>query len=276
MKNNRILTIQDISCVGQCSLTVALPIISACGIEACPLPSAVLSTHTGGSFSGYTFRDLTEDFPKICAHWKKEGIDFDIVYSGYLGSKRQAALVGDIMRDFGALSVVDPAMADNGRLYGGFDDEFVEVMRPLCAGADIILPNITEACLLTGIDYREEYDEGYIRELLAALSQGGRTVILTGVSLLAGTTGVAVCDGNDTYFYRHERFDRCCHGTGDIYASVVVGALARGKSVADAARIAADFTVLCIKNTANDPEHWYGVRFEPLLGALAAKAAEKE
>lgn len=268
MKNNRILTIQDISCVGQCSLTVALPIISACGIEACPLPSAVLSTHTGGSFSGYTFRDLTEDFPGICAHWKKQGIDFDIVYSGYLGSKRQVSLVGDIMRDFGSLSVVDPAMADNGRLYGGFDGEFVEAMRPLCAAADIILPNITEACLLTGIKYRESYDEGYIRELLAALSPDGRTVILTGVSLDAGTTGVAVYDGSDTYFYRHERFDRCCHGTGDIYASVVVGALARGKSVADAAKIAADFTVLCIKNTAGDSAHWYGVRFEPMLGRL--------
>lgn len=265
MKHNRILTIQDISCVGQCSLTVALPIISACGIEACPLPSAVLSTHTGGGFSGYTFRDLTDDFGGICSHWKKQQIDFDIVYSGYLASAEQIELVRGIMRDFGCLSVVDPAMADNGRLYAGFDENFVEAMKSLCRRADILLPNITEACLLTGTKYIENYDEDYIRGLLSSLSEGRQTVILTGVSLTPGTTGVAVYDGN-MRIYTHERFERCCHGTGDVFASAFVGALAHGKDSDEAAKIAADFTLMCIKNTA--PEHWYGVSFEPVLGRL--------
>lgn len=265
MKHNRILTIQDISCVGQCSLTVALPIISACGVEACPLPSALLSTHTGSGFSGYTLRDLTEDFGGICSHWKKQNIDFDIVYSGYLASAKQIDLVRGIMRDFGHLSVVDPAMADNGRLYGGFDESFVNAMKPLCREADILLPNITEACLLTDTKYLESYDEDYIHGLLSSLSDGRQTVILTGVSLDAGTTGVAVYDG-DMRIYTHERCERCCHGTGDVFASAFVGAVARGKTLDEAAKIAADFTLMCIKNTAL--EHWYGVSFESVLGQL--------
>ena len=143
----KILTVQDISCVGQCSLTVALPIISACGIETCVLPSAVLSTHTAG-FKGYTFRDLTDDMPDICAHWQKEGISFDAVYTGYLGSTKQIDYVKNILstvKKSDGYAVVDPAMADNGKLYPGFDMEFVEAMKTLCGAADYILPNITEA-----------------------------------------------------------------------------------------------------------------------------------
>ena len=152
-KDKRILTIQDISCVGQCSLTVALPILSAAGIETAILPSAVLSTHTAG-FKGYTFRDLTDDMPAIAAHWKSEGIRFDAVYTGYLGSARQIAYVKQIFRDLlsdGGVRIVDPAMADNGKLYPGFDLAFAEEMKSLCAEADIILPNITEACFITGV-----------------------------------------------------------------------------------------------------------------------------
>ena len=154
MSYKRILTIQDISCVGQCSLTVALPILSACGVETCVLPSAVLSTHTAG-FSGYTFRDLTEDMPAIKDHWVKEGIAFDGVYTGYLGSTKQIDYVKEIIAATAkdGVAIIDPAMADNGKLYPGFDAAFVEEMKKLCATADYLLPNLTEACLLTDTEY---------------------------------------------------------------------------------------------------------------------------
>ncbi len=271
MKQPRILTVQDISCVGQCSLTVALPIISACGVETCVLPSAVLSTHTGG-FTGYTFRDLTDDIPGILAHWKKEGILFDAVYTGYLGSARQIELVEEIfstMLTEGGLKIVDPAMADGGKLYPGFDMAFAERMRRLCAHADILLPNITEACLLTGTEYRETFDEVYINALSdRLLSLGVGTVVLTGVGYRPGKTGVFVRGKSGTHYYEHEKMENGCHGTGDVYASAFTGALMNGFSVNDAARIAADYTLLCIRRTAGDPSHWYGVRFEPVIPDL--------
>ena len=271
MKQPRILTVQDISCVGQCSLTVALPIISACGVETCVLPSAVLSTHTGG-FTGYTFRDLTDDIPGILAHWKKEGIRFDAVYTGYLGSARQIDLVEEIfstMLTEGGLKIVDPAMADGGKLYPGFDMAFAERMRGLSAHADILLPNITEACLLTGTEYRETYDEEYINALSdRLLSLGVGTVVLTGVGYRPGKTGVLVRGRSGTCYYEHEKMEKGCHGTGDVYASAFTGALMNGFSVNDAARIAADYTLLCIRRTAGDPLHWYGARFEPAIPDL--------
>lgn len=271
MEYKRILTIQDISCVGQCSMTVALPILSACGHETCVLPSAVLSTHTGG-FSGFTFRDLTEDMPSIQAHWEKEGIQFDGMYTGYLGSIKQIGYVKNILDKMGkkgAVKIVDPAFADNGKLYCIFDQAYVEAMKPLCASADILLPNITEACFLTGMEYKENYDEGYIQALLAALSQlGVSTVVLTGVSYSPEKTGVAVYEKGKMRYYEHKRIAKGCHGTGDVYASAFVGALLRGKSLFEAAKIAADYTVLCIENTQGDPSHWYGVKFETALPAL--------
>ena len=266
----RILTIQDISCVGQCSLTVALPIISACGVEAAVLPSAVLSTHTGG-FKGFTFRDLTEDLPKISAHWKKEGITFDAFYTGYLGSTKQIEYVRDILNAHGnpgAKKIVDPAMADNGNLYYGFDTAFVESMKGLVAEADIVLPNITEASFLTGIEYKEVYDEAYVRSLLEALVKlGAKAVVLTGVSYKPETTGVVVYDGNYRY-YEHKRIPKGCHGTGDVYASAFVGAITRGIEAFEAAKIAADYTVQCIENTIGDANHWYGVKLETALPGL--------
>lgn len=271
MSYPRILTIQDISCVGQCSLTVALPVISACGIEACPIPSAVLSTHTAG-FKNFTFRDLTEDMPLIKEHWINENIKFDAIYTGYLGSAKQIAYVKDIMSAVirqGGLAVIDPAMADNGKLYLGFDDAFVEEMKKLCATADYLVPNITEAALLTGIEYKTEYDKAYIDKLLIALTDiGCKNVILTGVSYKPSTTGVVVYENGEYSYYEHERIERGCHGTGDIYASAFLGAFMRGKSAYDAAKIAADFTLLCIKETLREPDHWYGVKFEPSLGKL--------
>lgn len=271
MANQKILTIQDISCVGQCSLTVALPVISACGIETCVLPSAVLSTHTGG-FSGYTFRDLTEDMPGINEHWKKENIKFGAIYTGYLGSTKQIDYVKTIFEeaaDTECLKVVDPAMADNGKLYAGFDEVFVEAMKGLCSTADYLLPNITEACLVTGVEYKAEYDRAYVDLLLAKLQElGCKNIILTGISYSEGRTGVVVFENGKYSYYEHEKVAKGCHGTGDIYASAFVGALIRGKSAYDAAKIAADYVVLCIKETQKEENHWYGARFEPVLGKL--------
>ncbi len=267
----RILTIQDISCVGQCSLTVALPILSACGAETAILPSAVLSTHTAG-FTGFTCRDLTEDLPPIAAHWKKEGIAFDAIYTGYLGSTRQIGYVADIFAGLaapGCRIIVDPAMADNGVLYPAFDGEYVQAMKTLCARADYILPNITEACFLTGMEYRTEYDRAYIDALLAALTAlGCRNIILTGVSYQAGKTGIVVFENGAYRYYEHEKLPNSCHGTGDIYASAFVGALVQGRDAYDAARIAGDYTVACIEETTKHPGHWYGAAFEPVLCKL--------
>ena len=271
MAYKKILTIQDISCVGQCSLTVALPVISACGVETCVLPSAVLSTHTAG-FSGYTFRDLTEDMPAINKHWEKENIKFDAVYTGYLGSTKQIDYVKDIfctaLKD-GGYKIVDPAMADGGKLYPGFDAEFVEAMKKLCAEADFVIPNITEACLLTNTEYKTKYDRKYIDEILEKLlALGCKNIIFTGVSYREGFTGVVVFENGKYSYYEHELLSNSCHGTGDIYASAFVGAFVRGKSAFEAAKIAADYALECIKATAEEGTHWYGAKFEPVLGKL--------
>ena len=267
----RVLTVQDISCVGQCSLTAALPVISACGVEACPLPSAVLSTHTAG-FKGFTFRDLTDDMPLIREHWERENIKFDAIYTGYLGSAKQIDYVKDLIQTVlknGGLTVVDPAMADNGKLYLGFDMAFVEEMKKLCAVSDYLLPNITEASFLTGIEYKTEYDRKYIDSLLNALTNMGcKNIILTGVSYKEGATGVVVYENGNYSYYEHHKIERGCHGTGDVYASAFVGALLRGKDAYTSAKIAADYTYSCIKTTLDEPDHWYGVKFEPLLGDL--------
>ena len=268
MSYQKLLTIQDISCVGQCSLTVALPILSAAGLETCILPSAVLSTHTAG-FSGYTVRDLTEDIPAIAAHWKKEGIRFDAVYTGYLGSTEQIDYVKDILSALlseTGVSIVDPAMADNGKLYPAFDAAYVQAMKRLAFSADIILPNITEACFLTDTEYREDYDEAYIAALLDRLTAAGaKTVVLTGVGYAPDKTGVVVRDASGTRYYEHRKFAKGCHGTGDVYASAFVGALLQGRSAYDAAVLAADYTLRCIEVTQGDPAHWYGVKFELAL-----------
>lgn len=264
----RILTIQDISCVGQCSLTVALPILSAAGMETAILPSAVLSNHTGG-FSGWTFTDLTEDMPKIRERWERENIDFSAVYTGYLGSAKQIDYVKDIAKSrltADGIFIADPAMADNGKLYAGFDSAFVEAMKKLVFSADIILPNITEAALLTNSEYKESYDKSYTDELTNKLIENGaKTIIFTGVSYKPDTTGVLVVENGVRSYYEHRRISGGCHGTGDVYASAFVGALENGFSVFDSAKIAADYTVECIEKTQGDASHWYGVKFETAL-----------
>lgn len=270
----RILTIQDISCFGQCSLTVALPILSACGLETVILPSAVLSTHTMG-FTGFTVRDLTDDMPAIAEHWKKEGISFDAVYTGYLGSARQIEYVKSIMASLlrdGGLKIVDPAMADMGKLYPAFDMAFVQEMKKLCAVADYVLPNITEACFLTGIEYREKYDESYIKSLVDGLiALGAKNVVLTGVGYEDGKTGVVVSDGKTSKYYSHRKIAKGCHGTGDVYASAFAGAMLQGRDAFESACIAADYVVQCIETTQEEKDHTYGVAFEKTLPSLISR-----
>ncbi|MBR2613777.1 MAG: pyridoxamine kinase [Clostridia bacterium] len=272
MSYKKILTIQDISCVGQCSLTVALPIISACGVETCVLPSAVLSTHTAG-FKGYTFRDLTDDMPDIRAHWEKEGIKFDAIYTGYLGSTKQIDYVKDIFASGskeGTVTIVDPAMADNGKLYPAFDEEYVEAMKGLCASADFIVPNMTEAALLAGMHYEDGEDRRYVDKVMDRLIEMGcKNIILKGLPSKNGNyIGILMYVDGKMDYYEHEKLPNSCHGTGDVYASAFVGALMRGKSANEAARIAAEYAMECIKETAKLDNHWYGAAFELALPKL--------
>ncbi len=269
----RIVTIQDISCVGKCSLTVALPIISAMGVEAAILPTAVLSTHT--MFSHFTCKDLTDQVKPIAEHWKEEDFKFDAVYTGYLGSFEQIDLMKDFFAQFNAESnilFVDPAMADNGKLYPAFDEAFAKHMATLCAKADIIVPNITEACFMTGMEYKTEYDEAYIKELLLKLCElGAKVSILTGVSFAEGKTGVMGYDKEkDEYaYYEHDKLPVSFHGTGDIFSSTCVGAMMNGMNWKEAVKVAADYTSECIRLTLEDPaKPWYGVNFEQAIPYL--------
>ncbi len=269
----RIVTIQDISCVGKCSLTVALPIISAMGVECGIIPTAVLSTHT--MFKNFTCRDLTEEIEPIVAHWQSEGINFDAVYTGYLGSFEQIDIVSGIfekMKAQGSLICVDPAMADNGKLYPAFDEAFAAKMASLCANADFVLPNITEAAYMTGMEYRASYDEEYVKALMLALAEkGAKNIILTGVGFEEGKTGVMSYDSESKEFdyYCHDKLPVSYHGTGDIFSSTFVGALMNGLDRSEAAKLAADFTAECIRETIDSgKEKWYGVDFEKCIPYL--------
>ena len=275
----RIVTLQDVSCVGKCALTVALPVISAMGVETAVIPTALLSTHS--VFPNFEFTDLTDHIAPISRHLKSQGIAFDAIYTGYLGSQRQIQVVSDFFDAFKTSDnfiFVDPAMADQGKLYTGFDMEFAGAMTELCRKADIIDPNITEACFMTGMPYREDYDERYVRKLMDRLTDlGAKTVVLTGVTLEPGKTGVVGMDTatGKTYHYFHPHFKGQFHGTGDIFSSSVVGALMNGRSLDEALRIAANFTYECIRQTAMD-EHasWYGVNFERALPYLIDQLRE--
>lgn len=269
----RIVTIQDISCVGKCSLTVALPIISAMGVETAIVPTAVLSTHT--MFQGFTVKDLTDQIQPIEAHWKKENFAFDAIYTGYLGSFEQIDLMKEMFDNFKTesnLIFVDPAMADNGKLYPAFDEAFAKYMGTLCAKADIIVPNITEAAFMTGIEYKETYDEAYVKEMLKALAaMGAKVAILTGVSFEEGMTGVMGYDStkDEFYYYSHPKHPVSYHGTGDIFSSTCIGAMMNGMDWKEAVAVAADYTSECIRVTYEDPNAiTYGVNFESVIPYL--------
>ena len=269
----RILTIQDISCLGKCSITIALPIISAMGVETVILPTAVLSTHT--MFENFTVKDLTDQLIPITEHWKSQGVKFDAIYTGYLGSEEEIEIAKKIFEEFGGEDTfifIDPVMADNGKLYPAFDMNYAKLNAGLCAKADIIVPNLTEACFMTDTEYREDYDESYVNELLDKLSKlGAKKVVLTGISLSEGKTGVYGIDTEtgEKIVYQNDKIDASYHGTGDIFASVAVGAIVQGISLNDAFKIAADYTAETIRATiANPKQPWYGVDFETTIPQL--------
>ncbi len=277
----RLLTIQDISCVGQCSATVALPVVSACGVECAVLPSAVLSNHTGG-FKSWTFCDLTGEIAKCAAKWQELGISFDAFYTGYI-CQHQIDPILDLVKTCAApnaLRIVDPVLGDNGKMYAGFADDFPSQMARLCNGADYILPNLTEAAFLLSETPRlENHDRAFIEKTVAGLHKlGAKNVILTGVSFAPDQLGTAISDGHTVAYDFNPRLSRhaqetsgvfapsAFHGTGDLFASVFAGAILRGKSTFDAAALAADIVCAAIKETPDD--HWYGVAFERALPEL--------
>ena len=267
MNEKKIVTIQDISCYGQCSITVALPILSALGIETAILPSAVLSTHTSG-FKNYTVHDLSEEIPLILNHWKNENIHFDALYAGYLGDQKHFDLLLQIKKDLlkkDALFFLDPVMGDNGKLYPAFNEDYVESMRKMIKEADIIIPNLTEATLLTKMPYQEKYDESYIKDILSKLKAlGAKIIILTGISFRDNMTGVVIYD-KDYEYYEHIKIPKNYHGTGDIYSSTFLGLYLRNNNLLESVKVACDYVMNCIKNTMDDDSHNYGVKFEPLL-----------
>lgn len=290
----RVLTVQDISCVGKCSLTAAIPVISAMGIEVCPLPTAILSNHT--AFSSFSFLDLTDKIPEILNEWKKQGFHFDAIYTGYLGSIKQIDLVHKILDEFAqndTLVVIDPCMADNGKLYTGFSQDFVQQMAKLCGRANVILPNMTEACFLVNQDYDifTHTNESITKLMEKLLSLGANHVVLKGVDFSSDKIGVAYYSQknnndnrnligksiiensiDDMKIYFHHRYDENFHGTGDLFASVVTGALVLKKELKEAVEIACDFIQESIECTLSNPNYnWYGVEFESALRNLSQK-----
>ena len=269
----KILTIQDISCYGQCSITVALPVVSAFGIETAILPSAVLSTHTSG-FTDFTVRDLTEDLPAIKNHWEKEGIYFDAIYTGFIASMEQLDYIKDIIDSRlkpDGLVFVDPAMADNGEFYNGFDQEFADKMGELCKVGDYILPNTTEACYLLHKEWKEEFSKEEMLEMAEELARfTKRYVILKGDTHKENEMGMIVLDKKESSceFVYNKKIDYLSHGTGDVFASSFVGSTMIGKSPTSAAKIAGEFTKKAIEKTIGDENHKYGVKFEQAIPEL--------
>ena len=253
----RVVTLQDISCLGRCSITVALPVISAMGVECAIVPTAVLSTHT--MFKGFTVCDLSDQIEPITRHWLSQGIKFDAVYTGYLASEEQCG---------------QTAMADHGKLYPAFGPDFPKAMAKVCGQADLVLPNLTEAAFLTGTPYKEDWSEAEVKELLEKLlALGCKSSMITGYGGGEGKTGFIAMDGSGKALsYSHTLLPVSYHGTGDIFSSTVVGGLMRGLGLREAGVIAADFVSRCIEHTSAQPDApWYGVEFEALLPELMEK-----
>ncbi len=263
--DGKILTMQDVSCLGQCSMTVALPILSHFGIETVILPTAVLSNHT--MFSKWSYLDLTDELENIYKGWRDNGFTFDGFLLGYLGKK---SIIESAERCFDGFSapdakiIIDPAFGDNGKLYGGFDAEYVASMRKLLARADIILPNLTEVTFLTGGEYRESYDRAYLEGEIKKLAKYTKaTVVVTGVEFGDGLIGEAVYSEGKFEYTFAKKLPRRSHGTGDIFAAVFAANLFNGKNLLDSCALAGEFVADCLR--ATEPEHGYGVRFEKVL-----------
>ena len=274
-RQKRILAVHDISCIGRCSITVALPMLSAAGLETSILPTSILSTHTGG-LTGYTYRDLLEDVDSMMDHWKSIGVQFDGIFTGWLGTHKHIQKMYrllDMFEDTSPRVMIDPVMGDNGRLYATLDEEYVQEMRRYCKRAHLMLPNITEAALLTDTEYPSKgYDLGYVEGMLnRLLDMGSNTVVLTGVSLEPGRIGAAAIDRQGHTFYFDSPYIKgCWHGAGDVFASALLAADIKGRPLEDSLKLAVDFTARCILRTMNaGTDERLGLQFEPELGYLA-------
>ena len=275
MTTPRVAAIHDMSGFGRCSLTVAIPILSAMGVQCCPLPTAFLSTHTGG-FEGFTFLDMTDEMPKVADHWARLGLAFQAIYSGFLGSERQIGIVADFIRRFrrqDTVVVIDPVMGDHGRVYQTYTPAMCAGTARLAELADVITPNLTEAALLLDRPYDAlPEDEAGLLEITRQLSgDGRRSVVLTGASAGPDLTGAACFDAatGRTRMIQTRRVPREFHGTGDVFASVLTGALVGGAPLPAAVERAVKFVRLCGERTAaQDLPMREGVDFEPLLGWL--------
>lgn len=283
MKQKRILSVQDISCFGKCSNTVALPILSAAGVETAILPTALLSTHTGG-FTGYTFLDLTEEMRGVLAHFDRADIRFDMLYTGYFGSVEQLQIVADakgaILREGGTV-LVDPVLGDWGKLYSIYDDTFVCAMREFVREADLITPNVTEACLLADVPYTgDRYDNEKMETILSRLADlGCRRAVITGVHFGEGEIGIVYRDfaSGEKFTLASARTDTPLHGTGDVFTSALAGYLLAGFSARTALTRTVAFIAECIRQTEADlPGHWYGVKFENSLHIITDDIRKKQ
>lgn len=274
MNGKRILTVQDLSCVGQCSLTVALPVLSHYGVEAAVLPTAVLSNHT--MFSTWSYLDLTDEIPKIFEKWEENGIKFSAFLLGYLGKASIMRLCKRAFSQFseeGAPVIIDPAFGDNGKLYGGFDAQYVSDMLDLLKCADIILPNLTEACFLLGEEYKTQYDRAYIEGIASKLhAETGATVVITGVEQ-DGLIGELIYDGKQMQYVLSEKVPKFSHGTGDIFAAAFAARYLNGATLAQACDTAGRLVADCLKATAD--WHGYGVQFEDVLFSQLSGEAKK-
>ena len=273
-ETKRIAVIQDLSCVGRCSLAVAMSVLPVMGVETAVLPTAILSSHT--AFDGFTFLDFTPEAEKIMAEWQRLQLRFDAIYIGYLGSLQLIDLASRFISAFrseGAQVILDPAFGDHGRLYTGFDEAYVQGMQALCRQADIILPNVTEICFLTGLPYAE--DESLTPQLAGHAEKliGGRlkNVLITSCRFPEEQTGL-LCVGEDAFSYPHRQLTLACHGSGDLFASVFAGMMLRRQDIRSAACTAADFTFDCIAHSMECADHrWYGVDYEAMLPELARR-----
>ncbi len=271
--------IHDLSGVGRCSLTVALPILSAMGVTGACLPTAYLSTHTGG-FTDYFFRDLTEDMEKVFAHWEKENLSFDGVYTGYIATKKQTEIILNILKSIkqkGGLTVVDPVLGDHGKLYSGLSKDMVEGMKSLIPYADVITPNYTEASLLLDIPYKNTYNRCELKEMIEGFQRlGAKDIVLTGYEETKGQVGALCYSKGETKAFVLDHVPAHFDGTGDVFTSVLTGALLNHKSVFEGAEIAVSFTHDAVLQTFlhHGNEH-FGVDFETLLYTLKERLEKK-
>ena len=265
--SKKILTIKDISCYGQCSITVALPVLSAYGIETAILPTAVLSTHTSG-FKDFTVLDLTSEMPKILNHWISEKIRFEALYTGYISSKEQFDIIEDAKMSVlgvGGVFFVDPAMADHGKLYPALNKDIINGMKRLATDCDYIIPNVTEACFITDTEYSENKSLEELSEIAIKLyNMGSRNVIITGLEI-GDSIGALAYDGKQIEYVLKPKCAKSYHGTGDLFSSMFIAQILNNKSTIEALNISCDFIIDCINQTVSDESHSYGVKFEEVL-----------